>query len=60
MKTEDLKAYEVDKDGWLCKAGRLCVPNVDGLMEEARGSSLEVNNSPDGNKMYRDTKWSFY
>ena len=34
MESEDLKSYEVDREGWLRKAGRLCVPNVDGLREE--------------------------
>ena len=29
--SDDLKPYEVDREGWLRKEGRLCVPNVDEL-----------------------------
>lgn len=34
MENEDLRAYEVDRDGWHHKAGRLCVSDVDRLREE--------------------------
>ena len=60
--SDDLKPYEVDREGWLRKEGRLCVPNVDGLREEVlregRHSKLTIHLG--GNKMYRDLKQTFY
>lgn len=36
-KSEDLKTYEVDKEGWLRKEGRSCVPDAEGLKKEVLG-----------------------
>lgn len=60
--SEDLRAYEVDKDGWLRKDGWLCVPDVDGLREEIlhEGHHSKLTIHPSGNKMYRDMKRTFY
>ncbi|MDQ4222763.1 integrase zinc binding domain-containing protein, partial [Pseudomonas aeruginosa] len=57
-----MKPYGVDRQGWLRKEGRLCVPNVDGLREEVlrEGHHSKLTIHPGGNKMYRDLRQTFY
>lgn len=61
-KSDDLRPYEVDREGWLRKEGRLRVPNVNGLREEVlrEGHHSKLTIYPRGNKMYRDLKQKFY
>lgn len=58
VESEEIKTYEVDRDGWICKDGRLCVPNVDGLREEVlrEGHHSRLTIHPGGNKMYQDLR----
>ena len=62
IEREDLAGFEVDHEGFLRKAGRLCVPDMGGLkgevMKEGHYSKLTIH--PGGNKMYRDLKQIFY
>ena len=55
---EKMNKYGIDREGWLRKDGRLVVPNVNGLRDEAlrecHHSKLTIH--PSGNKMYRDMK----
>ena len=56
------KEFEVDREGWLRKQGRLVVPSIDGLrdevLRECHHSKLTIH--PGGNKMYRDMKRTYY
>ena len=61
LKPED-KEFEVDREGWLRKQGRLVVPDIDGLrdevLRECHHSKLTIH--PGGNKMYQDMKRVYY
>ena len=56
------KGFEVDREGWLRKQGRLVVPDIDELrsevLKESHQSKLTIH--PGGNKMYRDMKRTYY
>ena len=59
LEPED-KEFEVDREGWLRKQGRLVVPDIDGLrdevLRECHHSKLTIH--PGGNKMYQDMRKS--
>ena len=61
LKPED-KEFEVGREGWLQKQGRLVVPDIDGLrdevLRECHHSKLTIH--PGGNKMYQDMKGIYY
>ena len=62
LNPEKDKGFEVDREGWLRKQGRLVVPDIDELrnevMKESHHSKLTIH--PGGNKMYRDMKRTYY
>ena len=61
LEPED-KEFEVDREGWLRKRGRLVVPDIDGLrnevLRECHHSTLTIHCG--GNKMYQDMKRVYY
>ncbi len=62
MESDDLKDFSLDRNGWLTKKERLCVPNVGsigkGVLEECHCLKFSIH--PGGIKMYQDMKRSFF
>ena len=61
-KSSDLDRYSIDREGWLRRDGRLCVPDIEELisevLHECHRSRMTIH--PGGNKMYNDMKRIFY
>ena len=61
-KSDDLKDFSLDQNGWLRKKGRLCVPNVGNnrkeVLEECHRSKFTIY--PGGTKMYQNMNRSFF